>query len=225
MMFAALLGRAGLVAAVLTIVSPALPAAAALFSFNDEPFAGTTALETPGRQVIGNELLIPNVNFTTDLFAFDAAAFGIDSLSFFNSLAADLPAAGVNVVVLRDTDNDNDPLTAFNAGSAAGLIAAQISAPTPGFFIYHNSGLGVNRLVFSTDLSETTSDLKVVARFTNPTGNDAIALLPSISEANFQVVPEPSSIALTLASVAGLATLRRKSARRPVRVAASHSKR
>jgi hypothetical protein len=130
-MFAALPVRAGLFAAALTIVSPALPAGAALFLFNADPFAGTTALETPGRQVIGNELFIPDVNFTTDLFAFDTAAFGIESLSFFNSLAADLPAAGVNVVVVRDTDNDNDPLTPFNAGSAAGLIAAQINTPTP----------------------------------------------------------------------------------------------
>jgi hypothetical protein len=72
--------------------------------------------------------------------------------------------------------------------------------------------LGLNRLVFSTDLSETTSDLKVVARLTNPTGSDAIALMPNISEANFQVVPEPGSIVLALASVAGLATLRRKQA-------------
>ena len=211
-MFAALPVRAGLFAAALTIVSPALPAGAALFLFNADPFAGTTALETPGRQVVGNELFIPDFNFATDLFAFDAAAFGIESLSFLNSLAADLPAAGVNVVVVRDTDNDNDPLTAFNAGSAAGLIAAQINTPTPGFFIYHNSGLGLNRLVFSTDLSETTSDLKVVARLTNPIGSDAIALMPSISAANFQVVPEPASIVLALASVAGLATLRRKQA-------------
>ena len=33
----------------------------------------------------------------------------------------------------------------------------------PGFFIYFNSGLDLPRLVYSTDLSDNTADLKVLA--------------------------------------------------------------
>lgn len=210
-MIAALPVRIGLLAVAMSIVSFALPAAAATFAFNTEPFAGTTALTDPGRQVIGNELFIPDFNLAADVFAFDAAAFGVESLSFQNSLAADLPSSGVNVFVVRDIDNDNNPATPFNAGSAAGLIAAQIDTPTPGFFVYHNSGLGLNRLVFSTDLSETTSDLKIVARLTNPTGADAIALMPSISAANFQLVPEPNGAILAATACLALTGRRRSS--------------
>jgi hypothetical protein len=182
---------------------------AATFLFNTDPFVGSTALATPGRQVVGNELFIPDFDFANDVFAFDAAAFGVESLSFQNSVTGDLPSSGVNAVIVRDTDTDNDPLTPFNAGSAANLIAAEIDSPAPGFFIYHNGGLGLNRLVFSTDLSDVDADLKVLARLTSPVGVDAIALMPTISAANFQVVPEPAGAVLAAVAIGGLARSRR----------------
>ena len=189
--------RAGIVTAALVLIQPAATVDAASVVFADDPFAGTTVLETPGRQFVGNELFVPDFDFSTDTFEFRRNAFGVDSLSFQTSLVADLPTSGVNVVVVQDTDNDNDPATPFLAGTAANLIADQIDAPTPGFFIYHNSNLGLNRLVFSTDLSDASSDLKILARMTSPSGSDAIDLLPNISAANFSVVPEPSTCLLT----------------------------
>ncbi|TWT48418.1 PEP-CTERM sorting domain-containing protein [Botrimarina hoheduenensis] len=203
--------RVGLLAATLSWLVAGVPAEAAQVLFNPPPFAGTTALETPGRQIVGNEVFVPDFDFAADVFAFNAAAFGIESLTHQNSMAASLPSSGVNVIVLQDTDSDANPATPFLAGTAAALIAAQIDTPTPGFFIYHNSNLAMSRLVYSTDLSETTSDLKILARLTNPTGAEAIALLPTISAANFQLVPEPASMAL-VATAAATLVLRRRGA-------------
>ena len=128
-------------------------AKAAAVGFTTDPFAGSTALSTPGRQVVGGE---PFITFSpaTDQFIFDLSVFGVSQLVFANDIAANLPATGVNVIVLRSLDDDANPATAFGAGSAASLIAAQLTGPGPGFFIYFNSGLNLPRLVFSTDLSD-----------------------------------------------------------------------
>lgn len=59
------------------------------------------------------------------------------------------------------------------------------------------------RLVFSTDLSADTADLRVLARLTNLTGTRGQAAFASFTESNFvratTPVPEPSS-ALLVAS-------------------------
>jgi hypothetical protein len=67
---------------------------------------------------------------------------------------------------LGNADGDGDPSNGIvlNAGLAANLIANTVNAPGSGFFIYFNSGLDLPRLVFSTDLSAPTADLKVLAR-------------------------------------------------------------
>ena len=168
---------------------------AATISFLTDPFAGSTALTTPGRQVVGGEPFIA-FNIGTDVFAFDPTVFGIDEILFVNDLAGNIPASDVNVVVLQTLDDDGDPTTAFNAGIAANLIAAQITQPGPGFFIYFNSGLNLPRLVYSTDLSENTSDLKVLARLTNFEGQPEV--LPEFTEENFDLtqVPEPATLLL-----------------------------
>jgi hypothetical protein len=92
-------------------------------------------------------------------------------------------------------------LAGFNAGVAANLIAAQITSDGAGFFVYLNSALGVPRLVYSTNLNDNTSDLKILARMTN-LDDDA---LPQFTEANFVIdadvaVPEPSAFFLTMAA-------------------------
>ncbi|MGH9324620.1 MAG: PEP-CTERM sorting domain-containing protein [Vicinamibacteria bacterium] len=70
------------------------------------------------------------------------------------------------------------------------------------------------RLVFSTDLSDETADLKIVARMTNLVGQSN--LLPTFTVANFAITPEPSSLLLMMEAgilwVGGY-TLRRRRAR------------
>lgn len=173
---------------------------ATVFSFNTDPFAGTDALTTPGRQIVGGEDFI-DFSIATDVFAFDAAVFGVgNQVLFANDLVGNLPSSGINVIVLQTLDNDGDPTTPFAAGTAANLIASQITAPGAGFFIYFNQGLDLPRLVFSTDLNDNTSDLKILARMTNLTGQDGRDALPTFAEANFNfsTIPVPSSLWLML---------------------------
>jgi hypothetical protein len=170
-------------------------ARAATISFNTDPFAGSTATTTPGRQIVGNELFT-TFDVAADVFDFNSALFGIDEILFATDLAANLPMTDVNTVVLQTLDNDADPTTPFGAGTAANLIAAQIAESGPGFFVYFNSGLNLPRLVYSTDLSDNTADLKILARLTNLEGLPNV--LPSFSEANFAItqVPEPATFLL-----------------------------
>jgi hypothetical protein len=171
-------------------------------SFTTDPFAGTTALTTPGRQIIGNELFTP-FSPASDVFSFDAGIFGISSIVFANDIVGNLPTSGVNVIVLRTFDNDADPTTPFLAGNAANLLAAQITSPGAGFFIYFNSSLDLPRLVFSTDLSDNTADLKVLARITNLTGQPGRDELANFTAANFAIqTPEPASALLLISSSA-----------------------
>lgn len=175
----------------------AAPAHAVTFRFDTAPFAGTTVLDTPGRQFVGNEPSIPVFHLANDVISVDARAFGITpSVNFFNGLARDLPAGGFNFIVLQDIDADgiigNGILN--NAALSANLIASQFTEPTAGFFVYFNSALNLNRIVFSPDLASPLSDLRIVARFTGPTGLGAADALPRFTAANFAAtVPEPSS--------------------------------
>jgi hypothetical protein len=131
-----------------------------------------------------------------------------DPLAFLSAFGASVPPSGVNVIVLQDTP---DP---FNAGLAANLIASQVTAPGPGFYIYFNSGLDMPRLVFSADLSDNTADLKILARMTNLFEQAGLDALPTFSESNFLFapVPEPASLitaATGLVAVCAFALRRR----------------
>jgi hypothetical protein len=195
---------------------PSAPADAATVVFFSDPFAGSTALTTPGRQIVGGESYI---SFTpgVDQFQFDLAAFGPygvgSTILFVNDVAANIPATNVNTVVLRTFDDDANTATMFGAGNAANLIAARVTAPTPGFFIYFNQGLDLPRLVFSTNLDDNTADLKVLARLTNLTGPAGQAAMANFTASNFAIVttvPEPSSILLLTSGGALVAFFRRR---------------
>jgi len=193
--------------ALLAFMSSSATVNATTFTFDTDPFAGSTALTTPGRQVVGGE---PFISFSTasDVFAFASAIFGAgDHVLFANDFAANLPTSDVNVIVLESFDNDADPTTPFAAGTAANLIAAQVTSPGPGFFIYFNQGLDLPRLVYSTDLNDNTADLKILARMTNLAGQTGRDALPTFTESNFAMItptaiPEPSTLALMAIPVA-----------------------
>lgn len=205
-----------MIAATLLMTGLGAGASATTITFATDPFEGSTALTTPGRQVVGNELFLPSFSIASDVFAFDPTVFGVTSLSFFNGFDDTIPA-GANVIVLQNTDNDGNAATAFGAGNAATLIADELSSSGPGFFIYMNSGLDLRRLVYSTDLSDPTADLKILARILDPTGAAAIATLPTFTAGNFALVeaaavPAPFSAALlgTATIAVGVARRRRQ---------------
>jgi hypothetical protein len=188
------------------VLSLGATANAATITFSSDPFAGSDALTTPGRQIVGGEPFI-TFDISTDVFGFDPSFFAIgDQILFANDLVENLPTGGLNVIVLQ-----TQPIP-FNAGLAADAIAAQITSPGAGFFIYFNSGLDLPRLVYSTDLSDNTADLKVLARMTNLGGQPGRDALPTFSESNFQIVPEPSSL-LLMGAGAILVRLRRRPGR------------
>jgi hypothetical protein len=183
---------------------------ATTFTYQTDPFQGTTVRNTPGRQVVGGELFL-NFFTATDIFAFDETAFGMgNQVHFANGFSNTIPSTGVNVVVLEDLDNDNNPLTPFGAGNAADLLASRITTPGPGVFVYFNQSLNLPRLVYSDDLSSNSADLRILARMLNlmgPTGTNA---LPNFTASNFaitgtQTVPEPSGIALMCGGIILLA--------------------
>jgi PEP-CTERM motif len=192
------------IATCVTLVSSLIgsTASASTFTFATDPFAGSPALTTPGRQIVAGEDFIV-FSPATDIFALDATVFGVgNSVLFANDFAGNLPTSDVNVIVLETFDDDNNPLTPFLAGNAANLIAAQITTPGPGFFIYFNQTLDLPRLVFSTDLNDNTADLKVLARMVNLTGDGGRDAMQTFTASNFTfttesaAVPEPSTLLL-----------------------------
>ena len=189
-------------ALVVMLANAAVSHAQQTILFNTDPFAGSTALATPGRQIVGGELFT-TFNPATDVFAFDAGAFGaygIGGISFVNGIISAVPATGVNTIVLRTFEP-----TPFAAGNAANLIAGQITTSGAGFFLYFNSGLDVPRLVFSPNLDDNTADLRVLARLTNLSGQSGRDAFPSFTAANFELasttVPEPSSVLMVAAGL------------------------
>ena len=183
---------------------------AASFTFGIDPFAGSTALTTAGRQVVGGEPFI-TFNVATDQFVLASSAFGPygfgPNINFANDVIGNIPTSGNNMIVLRTFDDDANAATVFGAGNAANLIATRLTSPAPGFFIYFNSALDLPRLVFSTDLNDNTSDLKIIARLTNLPGQAGRDAMATFTAGNF-VVPEPSSWALLLSLPVAIWSLR-----------------
>lgn len=169
--------------------------------FESDPFAGSTADPNDGIRAVfaGNQRSLASFDVASDRFVFDAAFFNVGgALSFANGLTTALPPSGVNMIVVQDT------APGFNAGAAANLVAAAVTADGAGFFMYSNIGLGVNRLVYSTNLNLNTADLSVLARIESPSGAAALPAIAGFTADNFALapVPEPGSWALMMGGLA-----------------------
>lgn len=203
--------------ALLALAAAAAQAHAADNLFDTSPFAGSAANPLDGVRTVfaGQQRSIATFDQANDRFVFDLSKFNAGSwLSFASASSAAPAAAGSNVIVLLDTDNDANAATPFGAGNAANLIANMVTNDGAGFFIYSNSALGVNRLVYSSNLNVATADLSVLARIESPTGAGAQAALAGFNAGNFvAAVPEPGSYALMLAGLAAVGGLARR--RRP----------
>jgi hypothetical protein len=193
--------------AAIVLIALSSTASATTFTFDTDPFAGTPVLNAPGRQIVGGEDFI-SFSTATDVFSLESTVFNVGSdLNFVNASVNSIPNNGENVVVLETFDNDNNPLTPFGAGQAADLIASRITTPGPGFFIYFNQSLDLPRLVYSTDLSSNTSDLKILARMLNLNGAEGQNALRNFTAANFEIstaastAPEPATLLLMLSAL------------------------
>lgn len=126
-----------------------------------------------------------------DRYEFNASDYGITGpltvASLDGNAAGATIAAGTNVVVLRNADNDANPATPFNAASALAQVANLISTDGPGFIVYYNSVLQQTRVLYSANLNDVAADVKVVSRHTDLTGQAAIDALASFTAANFDL--------------------------------------
>ena len=162
------------------------------FAFSGDPFDGAD-VSAEGRQIIGNEDFVTDFDFARDRYELNAQDFGIKDDVVFASVDANAEGAAealkdANVIVLQNSDNDGDPDTPFLAGTAANQIADLVEEDGAGFFVYFNSNLELNRLVYSENLNDATADLKILSRQTDLTGQDAIDALGEFSAANFSFV-------------------------------------
>jgi hypothetical protein len=160
------------------------------FVFDGPRFNNGVANPTDGiRQVVNTPDVITDFDVWDDRVALDMSDFGISNdVNFYSGTAAGLPETGVNMIVLHDTDNDGNAATPFNAGAAASLIAANLDAPGAGFFVYHNSVLQIDRLVYSSDLSDPNADISVVANFANLSGQAGIDALKQFQYGSFDFI-------------------------------------
>ncbi|MGF1543331.1 MAG: beta strand repeat-containing protein [Parvularculaceae bacterium] len=164
-------------------------AGADAFSFDGDPFDGAD-VSAAGRQIVGGEDDIADFDFAEDFYLLNATDFDVSGDVSFAAVDANDPGAvvppGANVIVLLNSDNDGDPSTPFVAGTAANQIADLVDDDGAGFFVYFNSNLDINRLVYSTNLNDADADLSIVSRQSDLTGMDAINALALFSEDNFQ---------------------------------------
>lgn len=151
------------------------------FRYNTDPFDGKAPVAAAGAKIAGVNApdTITNFDVGKDVFQLSVDALGLKGFSFADGAVKDLEG-NANVLVLQGQF--------ANAGAAAQAIADnQALTADAGVFVYHNSTLGINRLVYSSDLGDGGS-FSVLANLTNQGGDAGAALLPNYTANNFSVV-------------------------------------
>lgn len=151
------------------------------FVFSGDPFNGAEPAAPAEGAILGVNRpdQVQDFAIQEDVLALKGDDFGIDSFDFANGLVDDL-SGDENLLVLQDSF--------VNARAAAQAIADndEITADE-GAFLYFNATLGINRLVFSENLSEGGS-FSVLANLNNFANEEALELLPSFTEDNFELI-------------------------------------
>ncbi|WP_416673282.1 calcium-binding protein [Egbenema bharatensis] len=149
------------------------------FVYNGDLFANgiPTLAAAPNINVLNQPDTISDFTNGEDQFVFDRVSSRLNEVRFQKGTAADI--ADGNIIILTD------PFAA--AGGAARAIANNDSITTrEGVFVYFNSTLGVNRLVYSNDLANG-GDISVLANLDNQRGDAGLAGLANYTAADFSV--------------------------------------
>jgi Ca2+-binding RTX toxin-like protein len=156
-------------------------AGANTFLYNSDPFDGIAPAAPAAGQLLGVNApdTITDFDVSKDTFALDVNSLGLQAFSFANGAVNDL-SGDANILVLQGSF--------ANARSAAQAIADNHALTADaGVFIYHNNTLGINRLVYSSDLSKGGA-FSVLASLTSQGGDAGVALLPNYTAQNFSVI-------------------------------------
>lgn len=152
-----------------------------LFVVDGNVFANGTPAPagTTGINVLNQPDVIADYTIGEDKFAFEKASLNIKEFVFQQGQTAQI-TGNANAIVL---------LTSFAAAGAAARAIANNNNITAkeGVFLYFNTTLGLNRLVYSQDLANG-GNISVLANLNNQRGDAGIASLARFSAADFTLM-------------------------------------
>ncbi len=148
------------------------------FVFAGNVFAGVTPVLVGTTGIVNQPDVIADYAIGTDRFVFNGVDLGITNLTFQKGTTAQIAADGNFIVQL-------DPFV--NAATAARAIADNPAITAKeGVFVYFNTTLGINRLVYSQDLANG-GNISILANLTNQSGDAGIANLNSFTASDFSL--------------------------------------
>jgi Ca2+-binding RTX toxin-like protein len=151
------------------------------FVFSGNVFSGGTPVPVgdTGIQALNQPDVLTDYQIGKDQFFFNASDLGIDDLVFQKGITFEIASNGNFIVLL-------DPFV--NAATAAQAIAANDAITADeGAFVYFNTTLGINRLVYSQDLGDG-GNISVLANLTNQAGTSGLESLASYSASDFSLI-------------------------------------
>ncbi|MGF1647648.1 MAG: calcium-binding protein [Kineosporiaceae bacterium] len=150
--------------------------------FTGDPFAGVD-VSAPGRTVVNTPDELLDHDLLTETLVLDRDDLDLPKdLLVVNGTVQDLFIQG-----LSGTDADVVVLQGAvgNAGAAATAIADSGAAEGPGVFVYWNTTLLINRVVWSPDLGDPAADIAVLGNLRAVEGQAALDTLPDVPRSAF----------------------------------------